>query len=79
MKNRILTGWNVRRAIYLIMGIMIMVQAWQENQWMLSVFGGYFATMGLFALGCAGSNCVINTASKYSKNEIKKIEFEEVK
>jgi len=81
MKNRLLSGWNVRRVIYLVMGIMILVQAWQESQWMLSVFGGYFAAMGLFALGCAGSNCAINTSqnARYSKNEIKTIEFEEVK
>ncbi|MCU0437436.1 MAG: hypothetical protein MUC49_05930 [Raineya sp.] len=81
MKSRLLTGWSIRRVVYLVMGIMIMVQAWQAQQWILSVLGGYFATMGLFALGCAGSNCEVNMNSKkqYSKNRIEKIEFEEVK
>jgi len=81
MKNRLLTGWTLRRGIYLAMGVMILVQAFEEKQWMLSIFGLYFAVMGIFALGCAGSNC--QTYSSYEKKHPstipEKVEFEELK
>jgi hypothetical protein len=57
MKNRLLTGWNFRRIMYLALGVLMIVQSIILRQWWGMAFGGYFASMGLFAFGCAGGNC----------------------
>ncbi|MEO6832871.1 MAG: hypothetical protein ABI378_10295 [Chitinophagaceae bacterium] len=57
MKQRLTTGWTVRRVLYLIMGIFLIAFAISEKQWFAIAFGAYFASMGLFAFGCAGGNC----------------------
>lgn len=57
MKNRILTGWSFRRALYLVMGIYVVVQGIVDREWFWLVPGIYFASMGLFAFGCASGNC----------------------
>ena len=58
MKKNILTGWTLRRSVYLIAGILIAMQAIREKEWMLTLAGIYFAAMGLFAFGCASGNCL---------------------
>ena len=57
MIERVLTGWNLVRALYTAMGSMVIVQSIVEKQWIGIAFGGYFAAMGLFAFGCAAGNC----------------------
>jgi hypothetical protein len=83
MKERILTNWTFMRALYLLMGIAVIVQAVMSQQWFGVAFGGYFASMGLFAFGCdAGNcysgNCATETQQK-SNTTIQEVEFEEVK
>ena len=83
MKNRILTGWNVQRVLFLLMGSAIIVQSASSEQWSGLLFGGYIASMGLFAFGCAGGNCYgsfggINPKQK-ANSLTKEIEFEEIK
>jgi hypothetical protein len=55
--SRIKTGWTVMRILYIFMGSMIIYQAIAEKQWLLILFGAYFASMGLFNYGCASGNC----------------------
>lgn len=57
MKQRLTTGWTFRRAIFLLMGIFLIALAISDKQWFGIAFGAYFASMGLFAFGCAGVNC----------------------
>ena len=83
MKQRILTGWNFPRILYLLAGIMISVQSIAEHQWMGVALGVYFAAMGLFAIGCAAGNCFGNSCNNpavpISKTNIEEAEFEELK
>lgn len=83
MKERILTNWTLARALYLIMGIIIIVQTVMDRQWIGVAFGGYFAAMGLFSFGCASGNCYggsCETDPKQKSNTaIQDVEFEEVK
>ena len=71
MKNRLLTGWNYRRVIFLIAGTFLMAQAFLLKEWAGLIVGGYFALMGLFAFGCAsfcaGGSCHAPTSSGQSK------------
>lgn len=83
MKERILTQWTLPRALFLIMGIMVIVQSVMSHQWFGVLFGGYFASMGLFAFGCAsggcfGGNCATEPKGK-SNATIEEVDFEEVK
>jgi hypothetical protein len=83
MKQRILTNWTFMRALYLLMGIAVIVQSVMSQQWFGVAFGGYFASMGLFAFGCAagncyGGNCATEPLEK-SNATIEDVDFEEVK
>jgi hypothetical protein len=83
MKERILNNWTFMRALYLLMGIAVIVQSVMSQQWFGVAFGGYFASMGLFAFGCAtgncyGGNCATEPQQK-SNTTIQDVEFEEVK
>ncbi len=83
MKERILTKWTFRRAMYLVIGTAIVIQSMISHQWFGIAFGGYFASMGLFAFGCAAGNCFNgNCATKpqqKSVTDIHDVEFEELK
>ena len=76
MIQRILTGWNFIRVIYVLIGGLIIIQSAADRQWFGIIFGGYFAAMGLFAVGCAGGNCYYQPKNK---QEIAEPEFKEVK
>jgi len=83
MIERIFSNWTITRAIYLGMGIFIMIQAVQSQQWFGLLFGGYFASMGLFAFGCAAGNCYTGPSQSAPQSEIEtaslEVSFEEVK
>ena len=58
MKERILTNWTIMRGFYLVVGLYIVTQSVMNQEWFGVAFGGYFASMGLFAFGCASGNCM---------------------
>ena len=81
MKLRISTGWNFRRVLFLLAGSVIIVQSAIMHEWIGMLMGGYFASMGLFALGCAAGNCFTgndNSETKPVNEKIESIEFEEI-
>jgi len=57
IKERLLTGWTFTRVAYLVIGIMVIIQAAVNDQWLGILLGSYVAFMGLFAFGCAGGSC----------------------
>lgn len=61
MKERLLSGWNLPRLLYLAIGILILFQAFSESQWWGVALGAYMSLMGLFGFGCAGGACHINS------------------
>lgn len=83
MKERILTNWTFSRVLFVVMGIMVIVQSVMSHQWFAVLFGAYFASMGLFAFGCASGNCFGGSCATESKvksdDSIKEVDFEEVK
>jgi hypothetical protein len=81
MKERILTNWTYTRALYLLIGIAVIFQSAMSQQWFEVAFGGYFASMGLFAFGCASGNCFGGNCSvePKQKSNIQDVDFEEVK
>ena len=83
MKERILTGWTFRRVLYVVLGTAVIINAVINHQGFGVLFGGYFASMGIFAFGCAAGNCFGGSCNTevihQNKTEVKTIEFEEVK
>ena len=81
MKQRILSRWTLTRVLYLLLGVLVIIQAVLIQQWIGILIGGYFSAMGLFAFGCAGGNCFGANCSVPSKkiNAPEEIEFEEIK
>lgn len=57
LKLRLTTGWTFQRAIFAIIGLIIIFQSIADKQLVFALFGLYFASMGLFAYGCAAGNC----------------------
>lgn len=57
MKDRLLTNWTLTRAIYLVIGVLVIIQTSIDEQWIGVLFGSYFAIMGLFSIGCASGSC----------------------
>ncbi|AEA44845.1 hypothetical protein Fluta_2866 [Fluviicola taffensis DSM 16823] len=57
MKERILKNWTLTRALFLVLGTIIIIQSILSQQWFGILFGSYFASMGLFSFGCAAGNC----------------------
>lgn len=57
MKKRVLTNWSIRRVLYLALGIIVIIQAVHDREWLWLMPGGYFASMGLLGFGCAAGNC----------------------
>ena len=79
-----LTGGTFVRALYFIMGLVIVYQFAIQKQWTGMLFGIYFASMGLFKFGCAAGNCYNlpsknNPINNAQNNITEDIQFEEVK
>ncbi len=83
MKQRILSGWTFARGVYLVLGVVVIIQSVISAQWLGVLFGGYFASMGLFAFGCAGGNCFGGSCTVEAKENrtdiVKDIDFKGVK
>jgi hypothetical protein len=41
------------------MGLLIGIHSAMNMEWMGAILGAYFASMGLFAFGCAGGQCTV--------------------
>jgi uncharacterized membrane protein YedE/YeeE len=83
MLHKIFKNWTVVRAIYLIIGVVVIIQAITTKQWIGILLGGYFASMGLFAIGCAGGACYGTMQRSHQQTRqngsLDQVEFEEVK
>ncbi|MFZ1787250.1 MAG: hypothetical protein WAT92_03025 [Saprospiraceae bacterium] len=77
IKDRILTGWNFTRVAYTLVGLYIVLQAFTDKQWSFLPLGLYFASMGVFAFGCAGGNCYVPKTGTTTEGEVA-VSFEEV-
>lgn len=64
MRN-LLSGWDLRRILYLIGGIWMVAQAVMDKIWFLVPFGLYFMFMAILRVGCAAGNCTV----PYSKEK----------
>lgn len=63
IKDRLLKNWTWIRAVYLLIGILLIFQAAIDDQWLGVLLGSYISAMGLFGFGCAGGSCAGGSCS----------------
>ncbi len=64
MREQILTGWNFRRILSMVLGGIVIIQAFNEKQWAVALFGGGIMLMALLNKGCcASSGCSSGSCS----------------
>ncbi|MBU3676963.1 MAG: hypothetical protein FGM54_07275 [Chitinophagaceae bacterium] len=66
---RLRYGWSFVRMMYLGMGLALVYQSFQLQEWLAVAFGLYFASMGLFGFGCAGGACGIPNSTRSAFND----------
>jgi hypothetical protein len=82
MKERILNNWTVSRFFYFAIGLFITISSVISQEWLGLVFGLYFASMGLFAFGCAAGQCYSpqqNSKKSFTAKETESVEYEEIR
>ena len=79
MIDRIMTGWNFQRFLFLLMGTVTMIQAISDRMWPGIFLGAYFASMGLFAFGCAAGNCYTRQPMRQTVDDNEEVTFSELK
>lgn len=75
--HNILKNWNFFRFIRLLMGILIIFQAFTVKDFFLGIAGLLFTSMTLFNIGCCGAGSCYSGKTK-TENNTKDIEYEEV-
>ena len=79
MKERILSGWNFVRVLWLLMGVGIVTQAITEKNLLMLIPGIYFVFAALANIGCFAGTCASsNPGDTKSKVPVTEVEFEEV-
>jgi hypothetical protein len=77
MTNSFLKNWNFFRVLRLLMGLLILAQAFVSKDILFGLAGLLFTLMPLLNQGCCSiqSQCHVDTNTKSSRKEIK---YEEV-
>ena len=80
MKERILSGWNFMRILWLTMGVGIVIQAIADKNFLMLLPGLYFVFASLANVGCFAGSCAtgFNPDRDSKKEAITEIEYEEV-
>jgi|694.fasta_scaffold00585_19 Na+/alanine symporter len=77
MKYALLHNWSFIRALRLLIGIIIIVQAVMNKEWVFGIAGIFFACMALFNQGCCGTGACY-TPIKKEIDSSKAITYEEL-
>lgn len=70
--------WNVMRLLRLAIGVMAIVQAYQQNSWILGIASFFVIIAAIANLGCCSSNSCSANMYKHNKNSTEKITYEEL-
>ena len=82
MRDRLLNNWTFIRFFYLSIGLYIAISSTLHMEWMGIMLGSYFASMGLFAFGCASGQCSGRSFNSQHVNRTKDadlVEYEEIR
>jgi hypothetical protein len=73
-------GWHPLRFIYLIIGAMLMTQAWMSKDLPFALVGGIFLYQSIFNTGCCGmSGAFRANAKEESQRSLQDTDYTEIK
>lgn len=68
MKQLLLTNWHSMRWIRLVIGLFLIQQAVQYQEWLFGFMAAFFLSQSIFNTGCSLNGCQVSTFKK-QKNE----------
>lgn len=75
--NQWFKSWDLMRLVRLVLGVTLVFQGIDLQQWLLVALGVLFVLMPILNIGCCGTNSCTNTFSK--TNKTKETTFTEIK
>ncbi len=82
-KQRLTQGWGFMRLFRLGLGVIVLIEAWKNNEILFGLLGGILLFQSLMDVGCCGSGgCDINQVKTKEKSvtlDSKDVTFEEIK
>lgn len=79
MKQIIFSGWNWFRILRLVLGCIIIAQAFAMKDVMFGIAGLLFSVMAIFNVSCCGVGSCGIPPQKNATNNINDIQYEEIK
>lgn len=78
-KQLLLSNWHVMRIVRLALGVGLMVGFVVEGDWILLMASAVLLFQAIFNVGCASGGCY--TPPRYNRREqdVKEIEYKEIK
>ncbi len=74
------SNWHPLRVVYLILGLMMMVQALQSRDIPFALIGGLFLYQSIFNTGCCGMSGAFRANDKESNQKtLRDTEYTEIK
>lgn len=70
-------NWNFPRILRLVLGVFILVQGIESQEWLLAALGGFIALMPVFNIGTCGTTC--NTSVRSKNQDLDDTTYEEIK
>ena len=77
--KRYLKNWDFMRVLRLAMGIYLIVQGIQVQEWLFVAFGGVFALMPLLNIGGCGASTCNNPSVPKRNKKIEPVSYQEVR
>ena len=78
MREKLLSNWNFMRVFRLALGIYIIVQGIQANEWTFIVLGAMFSIMPIMNIGCCGTSGCSTSQINTKTNTNEEVKYEEV-
>ena len=71
-----LSNWNFMRLLRLALGVIILIQGINSNDWMFIIAGALFSLMPVLNIGCCGAgSCSIPSNRRVNKDAVQEEEI----
>jgi len=77
LKALLQSGWNFQRVLFLLFGLVLVIEAIYQQQWWGALFGAYFVLMAVLRLGCAGGQCA-PVRKEVTPGSVEDADYEEI-
>jgi hypothetical protein len=61
-----LTCWAFQWELFIVIGLILMIQSIVLKEWLCALFGGNFLSLGVFSFGCALVGCFTENCNSES-------------